>query len=150
MLLLSFNRNILCRMSILRRFFMWFSCSMMTNPKACFSKHSQWPPKSFRLRRAWELVLLQSFLGWLRVCLLCNKLQDFFFLFFFFFFLILLFIFVFALRVCYMFLFGDFFFSSFINFKWPMMIIRKACFSKHSQWPPKSFRLRQAWELVLL
>ena len=30
---------------------------MMTNPKACFSKHSQWPPKSFRLCRAWELVL---------------------------------------------------------------------------------------------
>ena len=29
----------------------------MTNPKACFSKHSQWPPKSFRLCRAWELVL---------------------------------------------------------------------------------------------
>ena len=30
---------------------------MMTNPKACFSKHSQWPPKSFRLCWAWELVL---------------------------------------------------------------------------------------------
>ncbi|KAK8472830.1 hypothetical protein PHAVU_002G312604 [Phaseolus vulgaris] len=26
--------------------------SMMTNPKACFSKHSQWPPESFRLRQA--------------------------------------------------------------------------------------------------
>uniref|UniRef100_A0A6M2EKN5 Uncharacterized protein n=1 Tax=Populus davidiana TaxID=266767 RepID=A0A6M2EKN5_9ROSI len=25
---------------------------MMTNPKACFSKHSQWPPKSFRLCQA--------------------------------------------------------------------------------------------------
>ncbi|KAK7358331.1 hypothetical protein VNO77_00258 [Canavalia gladiata] len=24
---------------------------MMTNPKACFSEYSQWPPKSFRLRR---------------------------------------------------------------------------------------------------
>ncbi|KAL8477732.1 hypothetical protein ACS0TY_029871 [Phlomoides rotata] len=22
---------------------------MMINPKACFSKHSQWPPKCFRL-----------------------------------------------------------------------------------------------------
>jgi len=28
------------------------------NPKACFSKHLQWPPKSFRLRQAWELLLL--------------------------------------------------------------------------------------------
>jgi len=28
--------------------------------------------------------------------------------------------------------------------------ILKACFSKHSQWPPKNFRLRQAWELMLL
>lgn len=37
------------------------------NSKACFSKHSQWPPKSFRLRRAWELLLLQSFLGCLRL-----------------------------------------------------------------------------------
>ena len=41
---------------------MWMSFAilllMMTNPKACFSKHSQWPPKSFRLRQAWELVLL--------------------------------------------------------------------------------------------
>nr|GMD65302.1 transmembrane protein, putative [Ipomoea batatas] len=25
---------------------------MMIKSKACFSKHSQWPPKSFRLRRA--------------------------------------------------------------------------------------------------
>lgn len=24
--------------------------------KACFSNHSQWPPESFRLRRAWELM----------------------------------------------------------------------------------------------
>jgi len=38
--------------------------------KACFSKHSQWPPKSFRLRQAWELVLFLSFLGCLRQCLL--------------------------------------------------------------------------------
>ncbi|XLR14895.1 hypothetical protein S83_042833, partial [Arachis hypogaea] len=30
-----------------------------------------------------------------------------------------------------------------------MMISCKACFSKHSQWPPKSFRLRQARELML-
>ncbi|KAG2716425.1 hypothetical protein I3760_03G125200 [Carya illinoinensis] len=28
------------------------SWSMMKDPKACFSKHSQWPPKSFRLRQA--------------------------------------------------------------------------------------------------
>ncbi|KAG4999210.1 hypothetical protein JHK87_020282 [Glycine soja] len=39
---------------------------MMINPKACFSKHSQWPPKSFRLRLARELMLLLSFLGCLR------------------------------------------------------------------------------------
>ena len=43
-----------------------WSTPMMINPKACFSKHSQWPPKSFRLRQAWELVLLLSFLGCLR------------------------------------------------------------------------------------
>jgi len=48
--------------------FLQFSIdSMMTNSKACFSKHSQWPPKSFRLRQAWELVLLLSFLGCLRI-----------------------------------------------------------------------------------
>ncbi|BAT72826.1 hypothetical protein VIGAN_01026800 [Vigna angularis var. angularis] len=40
---------------------------MMTYSKACFSKHSQWPPKSFRLRQARELMLLLSFLGCLRV-----------------------------------------------------------------------------------
>ena len=30
---------------------------MMLNLKACFSKHSQWPSKSFRLRKTWELML---------------------------------------------------------------------------------------------
>ncbi|PON83508.1 hypothetical protein TorRG33x02_206630 [Trema orientale] len=30
------------------------------NSKACFSKHSQWPPKSFRHRLARELMLLHS------------------------------------------------------------------------------------------
>ena len=30
---------------------------MMINPKACFSEHSQWPPKRFCLCRVWELML---------------------------------------------------------------------------------------------
>jgi hypothetical protein len=30
-------------------FYVSFQMLMMTNPKACFSRHSQWPPKSFRL-----------------------------------------------------------------------------------------------------
>ncbi|KAJ0096924.1 hypothetical protein Patl1_27658 [Pistacia atlantica] len=40
---------------------------MMTNLKACFSKHSQWPPESFRLCQARELVLHLSFLGCLKL-----------------------------------------------------------------------------------
>ncbi|KAJ6756081.1 hypothetical protein OIU79_028485 [Salix purpurea] len=40
---------------------------MMINPKACFSKHSQWPPKCFRLRQAREHMLLLSFLGCLKL-----------------------------------------------------------------------------------
>ncbi|KAJ6968422.1 hypothetical protein NC653_036404 [Populus alba x Populus x berolinensis] len=32
---------------------------MMINPKACFSKHSQWPSKCFRLRQ----VVASGFLG---------------------------------------------------------------------------------------
>uniref|UniRef100_A0A2C9UW92 Uncharacterized protein n=1 Tax=Manihot esculenta TaxID=3983 RepID=A0A2C9UW92_MANES len=37
---------------------------MMTNPKACFSKHSQWPPESFRLRQSlWCSFLCCSWLN---------------------------------------------------------------------------------------
>ncbi|KAG2716426.1 hypothetical protein I3843_03G127600 [Carya illinoinensis] len=40
--------------SMFFKLFVYASLSMlmMTNPKACFSKHSQWPSKSFRLRQA--------------------------------------------------------------------------------------------------
>ncbi|KAJ0039568.1 hypothetical protein Pint_27040 [Pistacia integerrima] len=79
---------------------------MMTNLKACFSKHSQWPSKSFRLRQARELVLHLSFLGCLK--LLITELTHYHMLLA------------------------------------KLMTYLKACFSKHSQWPPKSFRLRQA------
>ena len=37
---------------------------MMTNPKACFSKHSQWPPKSFRLAGL-ESLCCSNFLPWM-------------------------------------------------------------------------------------
>ena len=59
----------------------WLPCflyfwSMMIYPKACFSKHSQWPSKCFRLRQAWEHMLLLSFLGCLkfifRLCLILH------------------------------------------------------------------------------
>ncbi|KAL6225352.1 hypothetical protein ACLB2K_004202 [Fragaria x ananassa] len=36
---------------------------MMTILRLVSQKHSQWPPKSFRLCQAWELMLLLSFLG---------------------------------------------------------------------------------------
>lgn len=40
----------------------------MRKPKACFSKHSQWPPESFRLARLESLCCLNfSFLGCLRL-----------------------------------------------------------------------------------
>ncbi|AES76833.1 hypothetical protein MTR_6g087780 [Medicago truncatula] len=36
------------------------------NIKACFSKHSQWPPKSFRLSPGLRVNAAVSFLGCLR------------------------------------------------------------------------------------
>ncbi|KAL9330167.1 hypothetical protein ACSQ67_005170 [Phaseolus vulgaris] len=36
---------------LLSSIWLFFNNSMMINPKACFSEHSQWPPKSFRLSR---------------------------------------------------------------------------------------------------
>lgn len=40
----------------------WWWSAMMTNAMAFPDEHSQWPPKSFRLRQAWELLQLLSFL----------------------------------------------------------------------------------------
>jgi len=111
--------------------------------KACFSKHSQWPPKSFRLRGAWELVLFYPSLDvWGNVYLniLCLFYTD------------LLYFFGQCWKIQYLYNIWNWvckvdlvsqscWCKLFIWLKMTNDDKSKACFSKHSQWPPKNFRL---------
>ena len=76
--------------------------------KGLFFKHSQWPPKSFRLSPGLRANAALSFLG-------CLKPMNV---------LILVFMFLSVRKI------ND--------------DKLKACFSKHSQWPPKAFAFRRA------
>ena len=112
--------------------------SMMINSKACFSKHSQWPPESFRLRRLESLCCF--ILPWMSETFsIYNqvKSQTFCFNFAKWFFVL-----PDSSEFKVDFWLFSFFFFNCIK-KRLMMINFKACFSKHSQWPPKSFRLRR-------
>ncbi|MFQ6623699.1 hypothetical protein Gotur_004537 [Gossypium turneri] len=86
--------------------------SMMISCKACFSKHSQWPSKSFRLSPGLR-ACAASFLPWMS-----ETFYDFY--------MIVVFIIFKGKYICCVWVYDD---------------NPKACFSKHSQWPPKSFRL---------
>jgi hypothetical protein len=57
-------------------FFVSCQMLMMINPKACFSRHSQWPPKSFRLAGLESLCC--SILPWMSETYFPTRTQQLF------------------------------------------------------------------------